>query len=228
MPRASDPPWKPSTSDYSAVFSEQNPWHATHRVPGEWAPQVQRVLAQRLPTRLLSDRPRRYQLVLGPRRVGKTTALYQTTALLLDAGVPAERVWWLRLDHPLLMQVELGALVRTVVQASRATSDAPVFLMLDELAHADSWDLWLKTFYDERWPVRIAASSSSTAALRQRRTESGVGRWDEQFLTPYSFLEYLDLIGRPVALPAEDDLAATIAARSTRTRTGTSGACGGG
>lgn len=38
-------------------------------------------------------------------------------------------------------------------------------------------DLWFKTFYDERWPVRIAATSSATAALRDRRTESGVGRW---------------------------------------------------
>ena len=66
--------------------------------------------------------------------------------------------------------------------------------MLDELVYAADWDLWLKTFYDEQWPVRIAATSSATAALRERRVESGVGRWEEQYLMPYLFDEFLHLI----------------------------------
>ena len=212
MVRASEPPWVPGSTDYRAVFAEQNPWHETGQVPGDWAPPTERALAHRLPDRLLHDEPRRFQLVLGPRRVGKTTALYQTARDLLRHGVAPERLWWLRLDHPLLMQVPLGGLVQSVMKAAQASREAPLFLFLDELAHADRWDLWLKTFYDDRWPVRIAASSSSTAALRERRTESGVGRWDEQFLTPYLFLEYLDLVGRSLAMPVEDSLASTVEA----------------
>ena len=67
--------------------------------------------------------------------------------------------------------------------------------MLDEIVYAADWDLWLKTFHDERWPVRIAATSSSTTALRRQRRESGVGRWEEHHLLPCPLEEYLDFAG---------------------------------
>ncbi len=177
---------------------EQNPWRLDGTVPDALAREVERPLAAVLWKRLLADEPRRFHVVLGPRRVGKTTAMYQTVRRLLQNGVPASRVWWLRLDHPLLMTVPLGNLVRVV--SVGATAAAPVFLFLDEVTYADQWDLWLKTFYDDNWPVRIVGTSSAKAALRDRRLESGIGRWDEQYLAPYSFAEYLQL-GK-VAVPA--------------------------
>jgi predicted AAA+ superfamily ATPase len=162
-------------------------------VPEALAPPVERPLARQLWSRVLDTQLRRFQLILGPRRVGKTTVMYQTVRRLLDNGVPASRLWWLRLDHPLLLRHDLDGLVRTIVDQSRAGDESPVVLFLDEVVNAADWDLWLKTFYDERWPVAIVATSSAMAALRDRRSESGVGRWEEQYLTPYLFTEYLDL-----------------------------------
>ncbi len=78
------------------------------------------------------------------------------------------------------------------------------------LVYAKSWDLWLKTFYDEHWPVRIAATRSATAALRERRHESGVGRWKEQYLMPFMFDEFLDLIGEHQPVDLGDTLAETL------------------
>lgn len=202
--------WTPGPRDWSQVFHEQNPWHRHGSVPLSLAPRSHRPFAQLLWQRLLDNRPSRFQLVLGPRRVGKTTALYQTVQALLDRGIPAERIWWLRMDHPLLIQADLGDLVRTVMSSANATIDRPAFLMLDELVYAKSWDLWLKTFYDEQWPVRIAATSSATAALRERRHESGVGRWEEQYLMPYLFGEFLDLINRRHPVHLGNTLAETL------------------
>src|SRR6186997_1758438 len=106
MPRVTHPPpWQPTAEDYARIFTEQNPWHLRGAVPDELAPAVERSLAAHLARLLITDQPRRYQLVLGPRRVGKSTAMYQTVRRLLRAGVPAKRLWWLRLDHPLLMRV---------------------------------------------------------------------------------------------------------------------------
>ncbi|TVQ32704.1 MAG: ATP-binding protein [Phycisphaeraceae bacterium] len=119
--------------------------------------------------------------------------MYQTVAELLSQGLPPNRLWWLRLDHPLLMERNLGDWISHIVRVSKATAAEPAIVFLDEVNYADAWDLWLKTFYDERHPVRIAATSSSTAALRNRHAESGVGRWEEQFLSPYLFSEYLAL-----------------------------------
>lgn len=196
------PTWQPKTDDFRQVFVEQNPWHATGQVPEALAKSVERPLAQQFWSRLQTNKPPRYQMILGPRRVGKSTVLYQTVRRLITAGVPAKRLWWLRLDHPLLMQMPLGELAKLVLEGSKARTDAPVFLFCDELAYADKWDLWLKTFYDEKWPIQVAGSSSSTAALRERRLESGVGRWEEQYLAPYLFTEYLALIGRETRLPS--------------------------
>ncbi len=182
------------SEDLQRVVEEQNPWRRIGQVPRPLAPPVERPLARHLWQRLLTDEPHRYQLILGPRRVGKTTVLYQTVARLLDNGVDSSQIWWLRLDHPVLLREDLGDLVRLAVHSSGASRDRPVYLMLDELVYAESWDVWLKTFYDEEWPVQIAATSSATAALHRGRLESGVGRWEEQYLTPYSFTEFLDLV----------------------------------
>lgn len=192
--------WRPQPEDLQRVFDEQNPWQRTGEVPTTLARPIERPLAKLLWQRLHADDPHRFQLVLGPRRVGKTTALYQTVRHLISAGIAPTRIWWLRLDHPLLLQENLGDLVRAVLETSHASPEKPVFLMLDELVYTDRWDLWLKTFFDDQWPVRIAATSSATAALRERRLESGIGRWSEQHLTPYLFTEFLALVekDRPV------------------------------
>ena len=202
--------WRPKPEDVERVFAEQNPWHRGGGVPDILAPPVERPLADLLWRRLSAGGPRRFELVLGPRRVGKTTVMYQTARHLLTSGVPPERVWWLRMDHPLLLREPLGDLVRGILPPD----GTPTVLLLDELVYAQDWDLWLKTFYDERWPVTVVATSSATAsataALRGRRQESGVGRWSEQFLLPYLFTEYLDLCDEGVTIDVAEHLAATI------------------
>ncbi len=212
MVNKTGPTWSPSGEDYQRLFREQNPWHQSKTVPDAWAKRVERPLARLLPGRLKRDEPRRFQLILGPRRVGKTTSMYQAVKRLLTEGVDSKRLWWLRLDHPLLMDFALGGLVDYVVRNSRADETRPAFLFLDELTYAPKWDLWLKTFYDEGWPLKIVGTSSSTAALKDRMLESGVGRWEEQYLAPYLFPEYLDLVGQKVPIPLEETLSKTVEA----------------
>jgi predicted AAA+ superfamily ATPase len=209
MAKRRGPTWKPGIDDYAQVFQEQNPWHQSGLVPDAWAKPVERPLARYLPDRLQTPEPRRFQLILGPRRGGKTTSMYQAVRHLLGAGISRFAIQWLRLDHPLLLDFPLGELVRTAI-ADGSTLDHPTYLFLDEITYAEKWDLWLKTFYDENWPVRIVGSSSSSAELRNRRLESGVGRWEEQYLAPYLFPEYLDLIQQGVAIPLGANLSETI------------------
>lgn len=187
--------WQPPKTVYLDVIKSQNPWWPLGRVPEEHAKRIARPLGASLWKAL--KRPRiRYQLVLGPRRVGKTTAMYQTVQRLIDEGVDPHRLAWLTLNQPYLMEASLGAWVRKLIDAhgSSLTQKEPLFLFLDEVNYAEKWDLWLKTFYDEKWPIRLVATSSSTAALRDRQFESGVGRWEDQYLSPCLFGEYLGLV----------------------------------
>jgi uncharacterized protein len=202
--------WQPAPEDLRRVLIEQNPWLDLRRVPDVFAPPTERALARDLWSRVGRDNPRRFQVILGPRRVGKTTVMYQTVKHLLGSGIAADRLWWLRLDHPLLLERNLGELVGIIREAARPSPEDPLFLFLDELVYAKDWDLWLKTFFDERQPVNIVATSSATAALRRRRTESGVGRWEEQFLMPYLFTEFLDLAGIELDIAVGESLAETL------------------
>ncbi|WP_419551969.1 ATP-binding protein [Candidatus Poriferisodalis sp.] len=182
------------------LLSDQNPWHNSGAVPATLAPSTERPLARVLWTKMLDDGLLRWNVILGPRRVGKTTVLYQTVARLLAAGIERHRIWWLRLDHPLFMDVPLGEIVQSMIAFARSSSaqevspERPIFVFLDEVTYADDWDLWLKTFHDERWPIRIAATSSASAALRRRRQDSGVGRWREISLAPCLVTEAMQFV----------------------------------
>lgn len=192
-----DSSWKPKPTEYLEALQQQNPWGRMGKVPEALAKQVRRPLADALWEAILSTP--RYQVVLGPRRVGKTVAMYQTIDRLITHGIDPSRLWFLRLDHPLLMHYELGGWAKSLIRMFNGSAESPLYLFLDEVNYAKSWDKWLKTFYDEHWPVRVVATSSSTAALSNRTIESGIGRWTEQYLTPYSFSEYLSLAhGEPI------------------------------
>ena len=130
MAKPRGPTWAPRDADYRQVFQEQNPWWSAGQVPQAWAPPVERPLARLLGTRLLHDAPHRFQLVLGPRRVGKTTTMYQAVKRLHMSGVALARLWWLRLDHPLLMRVPLGDLVRAAL-AVVGKPNEPLYRFLD-------------------------------------------------------------------------------------------------
>lgn len=153
---------------------------------------------------LLHPRDRRHTVVIGLRRIGKTVALRQCVASLFDHGVATNRVHWLRLDHPQLRELPLGDLVRVILHAAEADSENPLYLFLDEVTASHNWDLWLKTFYDESWPIRILATSSATSLLRTVRHESGAGRWREIRLPPWLVHELGGLLGVPAPVVDSD------------------------
>lgn len=197
------------------VVNEQNPWKRDGSVPGVLAPHTQRPLAGFLSRSLLSPGGlSRYNLILGPRRVGKTTVMYQAVRDLIGSGVSADRIWWIRLDHPLLMNVPLGDLVKEVARNSSAGDEAVLFL--DELAYSQNWDRWLKSFYDDRLPVKIVATSSAVSALG-KKSESGVGRWTECPLEPCLLGEYMGLKGiAPDGIETLGNLRLTVEAALSR------------
>ena len=175
------------------ALSGLNPWHETGEIGRDRVPPVERRLAQLLWRRLLGEGLHRYQVIQGPRRVGKTTVLRQTVRRLLAHGVEPRRIWWLQMDVPDVKRHNLRAVMEHVIVASGASPERPAYVMIDEVARAEQWALWLKTFYDDSWPVEILATASSIEKLRGARMESGIGRWDEQYLLPCSFSEFIEL-----------------------------------
>lgn len=186
--------------ELTVIVARAMPWRdgaeSLARWRGEVAP-FQRAVVRETLRALLHPHQSRHVVLIGLRRIGKTVAMRQCVAALIDRGIAADRIGWLRLDHPQLLAIPLGSLVQGMIDEANATRDDPVYMFLDEVTASKDWDLWLKTFYDEEWPVRIVATSSATSLLRTVRHESGAGRWREISLSPWLVHELGGFLGVP-------------------------------
>ncbi|MES1211499.1 MAG: AAA family ATPase, partial [Acidobacteriota bacterium] len=181
--------------DILRVLHAFNPWW-TNRSSS--VPAFRRLAFDACCKYLFDDSIKRGILVSGPRRVGKTTVLYQLAEALIEREVEPRSILYLSLDHPVLKMLSIEETVRIYNEHVHPPGEKAFFLF-DEVQYAAEWDLYLKVLIDHRPEIRIVATGS--AALRQRRdsVDSGVGRWITVPMPTLSFYEFLQLRGK--ALP---------------------------
>ena len=183
---------------FQEILEDQNGWKTDSSELTEKSLPKHRHMMRVLPDTLIRDDPRCYHLVLGPRRSGKTTLLWQSIDSLLDKGIPRERIFFVELDHPELQMENLGAIADALLLlCPDASIDEPIFLFLDEIGASDDWDLWLKNLLAQNRPIRVLASSSSGMILAnndKRKPESGPDRWAEYRLMACNFMEWCEFV----------------------------------
>jgi len=181
--------------DVIRVLQGFNPWWTQRSVP---VPSFHRLAYDACSRYLFDPSVRRGVLIAGPRRVGKTTVLYQLAERLLAQGEDPKSILYLSLDHPVLKLLTIEKILAVYHGQIRPLGERAV-LLLDEVQYSQEWDLHLKFLIDHRPELRIVATGS--AALRQRREsiDSGVGRWITVPMPTLSFYEFLQMRGR--ALP---------------------------
>lgn len=146
---------------------------------------------------------RRAVVLLGPRRVGKTILIRHLIADLLGQGVPASRIAYVEMDHPLLHGQSLEALIRQIEEAAPG-GEGTRYLFFDEIQSHKDWEKHLKPLVDHRSDLKILVSGSAAAALKRQSTESGAGRFTDFLLPPLTFSEYLQLRQEPAAITEEE------------------------
>lgn len=158
-----------------------------------------------VPVRHLLQEPklRRAVVLLGPRRVGKTILIRHLIADLLAQSVPAQRIAYVEMDHPLLHGQSLENLIRQIEEAAPG-GEGPRYLFFDEIQSHKDWEKHLKPLVDHRPDLKILVSGSAAAALKRQSTESGAGRFTDFLLPPLTFSEYLHLRQEPAAITEEE------------------------
>jgi len=151
---------------------------------------------------LLDNRDRRQvEILLGSRRVGKTTILRQLISELLSLGVTPHDICFLALDHPALS----GATISDHLKAFRTLFDHPrnrrLYLFLDEVQDSPAWEVELKSLYDTE-QLKLYCTGS-TSALLARQGGKLTGRQITTTMFPLSFPEFIDFRG-PRPKLAED------------------------
>lgn len=190
-----DPPLSasPPNPEIQAVLRAQSPWFDRPREDTIVVPPYARAHLETIDRAYRSPTTgRRFHVLVGPRRVGKTTILKQLVHRWISHGVAAMDVAFVRVDHPRLINVPLGTIVEALLWM-RGRRHGRMRVLLDEVASARDWHLWLKAFYDEDWPIDVFATASSAMLLRKGGADAGIGRWVEHRVGPMDLLDIVRL-----------------------------------
>ena len=192
------------------VLRAFNPWWTTGKVPEHLVPPVRRSVYYALSSRLRQPRWRRAFILEGPRRVGKTTLLYQLAADVLARGeFHPRRILYVSFDHPIAKLARFDQVARLFADVAGlsemdATASPAALWLLDEIQYTADWAMWLKWLVDQHPHFRIVATGSATVQLRLEGADPGVGRWAPVPVPPLSFYEYAALRG--LSLPRLEGL----------------------
>ena len=176
------------------VLNGFNEWWVTGSISVELTKPVKR-LAYYEAKRIFEDPQIRREVILsGPRRVGKTTIMYQLINDYLKKDILPKNIIYISFDHPMLKLCDIGR-IKDIYINNLAPNGRDLYFFFDEIQYAQDWDLWLKTLYDHNPTYRIMATGSASPILANKSMESGVGRWTTIRIPTLSFYEYIDLLG---------------------------------
>lgn len=143
--------------------------------------------------------------VIGMRRAGKTTFLWQVLRDHLVRGIEREGLLFFGFEDERLADMTVADLDLIVEEYYRLHPEwrdgrRPVFF-LDEIQRVSGWELFARRLLDtER--IELYLSGSSARLLSREVATSMRGRAMEVLVHPFSFREYLRHLGREPARPA--------------------------
>lgn len=182
-------------SKLTNILIPYNPWWVN--LKGVWRediPEYRREIVEKV----LSDIDELSQIIsiTGPRRVGKTTTLHQVICYLLDVrNIAPERILYFSFDDPEIfasqeLQKEIFDNLVEYAQKKGATKEYPFYFFIDEIQRLPRWELFLKKYYDLKFPVRFVVSGSASSPIFRSSQESLLGRIKDRHLLPFSFREF--------------------------------------
>ena len=126
-------------------------------------------------------------MLVGPRQAGKTTILKQLDAQLRAGG---KNTLWLNLDveDDFRHLASQGALLQKI----RLELGSGGVVFIDEIQRKENAGLFLKGLYDQGLPWKFVVSGSGSIELKEKISESLVGRKRLFELATISFGEFVD------------------------------------
>lgn len=128
-------------------------------------------------------------VIVGSRRVGKTTFTRQLIKKALQEGIAGSRILYLALDHPQLSNYPISYHLKFFRKLFLHPRDRKLFLFLDEVQESPNWEVELKSIYDME-DVKIVCTGSTSSLIK---TQGGklTGRQFVTTIYPLSFKEFL-------------------------------------
>lgn len=174
------------------VLRQYNPWwRSPATIKEESKPQKR--LAYYGALKMLTHKTiRRFTILSGVRRVGKTTIMYQIIERLMEDGVNPRNIFYASFDNPILKLVNIESVLS--IYESMYPTEGVKYIFFDEIQYTENWELWMKVIYDSRKDIRLIAAGSASPILEKGGTDSGTGRWSVLKIPTMSFYEYCKLL----------------------------------
>lgn len=129
--------------------------------------------------------------IIGVRRSGKTTTLYQIIKILENKGINSKNIVFLNFDDTEINDAPFEEIIKTIEKINPDVD----YLFLDEIQQKDGWERWIRTLYDTSRYKQIFVSGSSASLLSRDIGRVLTGRHITFTVFPFSFKEYLAFIG---------------------------------
>ncbi|MDO9035888.1 MAG: ATP-binding protein [Methanoregula sp.] len=174
------------------ALESQNPWwsgrsFATGVERLSWFPELRLYL-----------RAKEILLLIGARRTGKSTLVYQIIQSLLDTGIRKEAILYLNLDEPLFVnRAKDPGFIREIIEdhCTRHSEIANFTICIDEIQNFEYWVGTIKTLYDTKPELRFILTGSSSSLIEREISTRLSGRYFSCTVYPLSFAESLGFLG---------------------------------
>lgn len=183
------------------VLRQYNPWWRTPSAIKEESKPHKRLAYYEALKILTHKTIRRFAVLSGMRRVGKTTILYQIIDHLVDRGINPGNILYATFDNPILKLVNVENVLS--IYEGMYPIEGTRYILFDEVQYTENWELWMKVIYDSRKDIRLIATGSASPILERGAADSGTGRWSVLKIPTMSFYEYCRLLG--LDLPVLED-----------------------
>jgi len=168
-------------------LSEFNDWWLTGRVPEELLEEYKRKLFKEI-IKILGKR--QIVTILGLRRTGKTTLMYQLIDHLLKK-TKKNNILYFSFDESIK---ELDDVLDTYREITgKDFREEKVFVFLDEIQKLGNWQNHIKKYYDLYPKIKFIVSGSESLFIGKKIKETLAGRIYELLLNTLSFKEFLEM-----------------------------------
>ena len=172
------------------IMEEYNDWWYTQKVPEELNQEFKRQLFFEIQKNL---KKRYIMTIVGLRRCGKTTILYQLVDYLIQKGVNPEDILYFSFDERVTDLSEVVSTFKEIHNLDLRKNKK--YLFLDEIQKLEDWENQIKRQYDLYPKMKFVISGSESLFVGKSTKETLAGRVHEFFLPPLSFREFLEIKG---------------------------------
>lgn len=174
-------------------LEELNQWWIEKQVPEHFVPETKRELFNTVKKDI---KRKLIQVIVGLRRVGKSTIFYQLIDDLIKNGTDPLKIFYCNFDEPELQEKRIEELLK---EYSKLTDidykKEKIYLFLDEVQKSKYWVADVKLIYDNFPNIKILVSGSASLNILSEAKKSLAGRTIYYELKPLSFTEFLDMKG---------------------------------